>query len=182
MTQSAYARYRATRGLRGQTQQAVSIAIKTGRIPVDEDGLIDPAVADELWSAPAPKRQTKRKASKGKRKEPRPTPQGHPLDPSEDEGYGPEVYARARTAKEVAQAKLASLKAAQEEGLLVPVADVEAAWSSTYQGIRTKLLTLPMRLAPLLVGETDEVVIRDMIEAEVRDALEGAADGASSNS
>lgn len=50
LTLTAYARHRKAKGLIGGTKSAVHKAIKTGRIPVDENGLIDPAAADKAWA------------------------------------------------------------------------------------------------------------------------------------
>ena len=68
MNQSEYARHRASRGLPGCTRQAVSQAVRAGRIHVDADGEIDPVRADVEWarnSAPPP-------TARGQRRRPAP--------------------------------------------------------------------------------------------------------------
>lgn len=51
MSQRAYARHRAERGLPGGTLRAVQKAIAAGRIQLTPDGLIDPDAADAAWEA-----------------------------------------------------------------------------------------------------------------------------------
>ncbi len=49
-TVTQYADYRKKYGLPGGTRQAVHKAIKSGRISLTADGLIDPKIADKLWA------------------------------------------------------------------------------------------------------------------------------------
>jgi phage terminase Nu1 subunit (DNA packaging protein) len=68
-------------------------------------------------------------------------------------------------------AELRALQLAKEKGEVCNLAELERALSTIVIHCRTQLLALPQRLAPLLVGETDETRLKQVIQAEVRQAL-----------
>ena len=74
-----------------------------------------------------------------------------------------------------ARADLAEMEAQQRRGSLIAADDAEAAWIAILALLRTRLLSLPDRLAPL-VYETDNLAgTRDLLRAILREALEDLA-------
>jgi phage terminase Nu1 subunit (DNA packaging protein) len=80
---------------------------------------------------------------------------------------------RARLIK--AKADLAEMEADGRRGDLLPAEAVEAAWTSVLARLRSRLLVLPDRLAPLCHEETTIAGVRDQIRKAVREALDELA-------
>lgn len=80
---------------------------------------------------------------------------------------------RARLIK--ARADLAEMEAHGRRGDLLPAPSVEAAWTAVLARLRSRLLVLPDRLAPLCFEETTIAGVRDQIRGAVREALEELA-------
>lgn len=74
-----------------------------------------------------------------------------------------------------AKADLAEMEARGRQGALIPAEAMEAAWTAILARLRTRLLGLPDRLAPLCHEETTIAGTRDQIRRAVRDALEDLA-------
>ena len=74
-----------------------------------------------------------------------------------------------------AKADLAEMEARGRQGALIPAEAMEAAWTAIRARLRTRLLGLPDRLAPLCHEETTIAGTRDQIRRAVRDALEDLA-------
>jgi phage terminase Nu1 subunit (DNA packaging protein) len=136
----------------GVAKPSVTRAVKVGRIRFDEDGKTDLEVASAQWRGEIP----------------------GPRDKAV--GDGPS-YDRSRAEKEAAQARLATLKADELEGLLVRADEVEAEWFRILRSLRDRLLGVPDRLAILVAAETDEHAVRVMLDAEIRESLSAVADG-----
>lgn len=81
------------------------------------------------------------------------------------------TYNQARTAREVFAAKLAQLQYEQEVGKLVNADEVRAEFGKRVMAVRDQLLRLPERLAPMLVGQGDLMVVKRTLDAEIRAAL-----------
>ena len=74
-----------------------------------------------------------------------------------------------------ARADLAEMEANQRRGSLIAASDAGAAWVAMLALLRTRLLSLPDRLAPL-VYETDSLAgTRDLLRGTLREALEDLA-------
>jgi hypothetical protein len=56
-------------------------------------------------------------------------------------------------------------------GELIETDDVEAAWSDILMRVKSRMLRIPSAVAPLILGEEDQVVIQEAVEDMVRDAL-----------
>jgi terminase small subunit / prophage DNA-packing protein len=56
-------------------------------------------------------------------------------------------------------------------GELIETDVVEAAWTDILARVRARMLRLPSAVAPLVLGEDDQIVIQETIEDMVRDAL-----------
>lgn len=156
--------------------QAVHKAIRRYDIPVQgRPATLDPRVADTLWATMA----TQRPNSGG----------GGPRI-ADDVGRGPGpgggVEARvrqlqidsleAKTAKEIADAEIAGMKAAQMRGALVDSEAVARAWFDIVRQIRDRLLAIPVRVAPQMAALADYRDCRDVLAAEIARALAGIAD------
>jgi hypothetical protein len=101
-------------------------------------------------------------------------PADTPDEPDPD-GDG-EDYKAARTRRERAAADKAELEAARMRGELVPLADATAAYTSEIVRARAELEALPIRVAPKLVGQTEERAIRDILRTEINRLLQGLSD------
>ncbi|TWB19504.1 hypothetical protein FBZ99_101277 [Rhizobium sp. ERR 1071] len=80
---------------------------------------------------------------------------------------------RARKDKEAADRL--ELQNAVTRGELAPLAEMVSAVTSAFARVRAKILTIPSKVAPLIVGETSTVVVRDVVKNEVHNALEELA-------
>lgn len=82
---------------------------------------------------------------------------------------------RARLAS--AQAEKAEMEIAEKKGDLLPVDSVAALWARVLTDCKSKLLSLPSKLAPQVVGKKREQA-RAIIELAIHDALRGLAETA----
>ena len=73
--------------------------------------------------------------------------------------------------KLLAQTLSAELAYANERGLVAPVAEFERARAHTFAKIRQNVLAIPQRVALSLVGEKSEARIKEVLKAELVDAL-----------
>lgn len=90
-----------------------------------------------------------------------------------------EDFQAARTRREIAEANLAELKEAEQNGKVIQADAVRAAWSRRVAGTRDALLQIPSRLAPVLAAEPSMERIALLLETELRQALhELSRDGA----
>ena len=79
-------------------------------------------------------------------------------------------HEKARKDKEAAD-KLA-LENRVRRGELVEAGDVETEWTNILMRVRSRLLSMPTALAPLVSPEDDPAVIEDIISGSVREALD----------
>lgn len=86
-------------------------------------------------------------------------------DPSKING----VHERARKDKESAD-KLA-LENQVRRGELVEASAIEAAWSMILMRVKTRLMSIPTTLAPLVAIEDDKAQCQDLLDERVREAL-----------
>lgn len=150
----------------GISRQAVSLAIKAGRIQtrLDSEGkkMIDGSTlaADYRKKTQARKASPKRKALQASQPSPR---------MGKTQEYIPD-YDESRARTEHLKAELLELDRKQKEGLLVPAADVEAKWIEIVTLARSKTLGIPskakQRIPDLDVGAmaTLEDIVRETLE------------------
>lgn len=81
-------------------------------------------------------------------------------------------FDEARTRKINAEAEIAELNLAQIHGTLVVADDVVKAWDDVLGAMKTKILSLPSKGAPVLSTETDTTVCKNILEDLVNEALE----------
>ena len=161
ITQSEYARRR------GVSRQAVSLAVRDGRIPTTEGGKIDPRVADRQWRANTDEAKPRNSVS------------GHPragagrpeAEPENGHAKGPS-YAQLRAVREGYEARLKRLEYEERMGRLVSREAVKAQWFKLARRANELLLALPDRLAPVLAPEMPQAEVHRILNAEIRGACE----------
>ena len=166
MNVSAYARHRKV------SHVAVLKAINAGRIAKEPDGTIDPIKADAAWSGNTSPAQQRKPAKENTGKIER------PIDPpasSNAINNGPS-YAQSRAIKEAYLARLAKLEYEEKSAALVRADSVKVAWFNVLRVLRDRALNLPDRMAPILASETDPKRVRELLEVELRQILNDAAD------
>lgn len=159
---SAYARHR------GVSHVAVLKAIKSGRIEREADGTIDVAKADASWRS---------NTSAAQQREPQREPERRSEEPAAQTTGGPS-YAQSRAVREAYNARLAKLDYEERTGVLVRIDTVKVAWFKILRVLRDRAMNLPDRLAPVLASETDQKIVRSLLEEELRQILDDAANAA----
>jgi len=175
ITQAEYARRR------GVAKSAVAKAVAEKRISLI-DGKIDPAVADIQWA-----RNTRARADAGRPADevqtsaPRSGPASQPAapagEPVRNDGGGQADYNFDRARRERYEADLAQIKLLEQQGELVRVVEVRAEIAKRIGQVRTNLLQIPARLAPLLANEADQAKCHAMLDAELRTVLTNLSQG-----
>lgn len=149
---------------RGVTAQAVSKAIKSGRL---KDSLkpdpgggkkpkLDVELADQEWQKNSDQSKARGAAAEAAQifQEKKIGTGGFALpvgeNPAPHEGPMPLDYAGARARRERAQAQLAELELAVKEGLLVPADAVQKQWVDAATIARTKVLGIPSKARQLM--------------------------------
>jgi hypothetical protein len=143
---------------RGVSHTSVLKAIKRGRIKLTR-GKLDPVVADAAWETntdPAQRRPTRgaKDGRSGTNGTPKRTPEGV-------------TYAKSRAQREIYLARLAELEYDVKKGKLVDADEVRARVFTIARTARDILIGMPDRLAPRIVGETNQHEIHRMIAEEV---------------
>lgn len=169
---------------RGVSHVAVHKAIKAGRISTI-NGRIDPRVADIQWA-----QNTRPRANKRPNRDqdatsatapaaldavpPMPAPAVPPLGSADDRD---DDYWAARAKRERAEAAISEMKRAELEGKLIRTDAVRAAWARRLSSARDALLQIPHRLAPVLAAESDMERVGQLLEDELRHALDELSRG-----
>jgi hypothetical protein len=93
------------------------------------------------------------------------------------ESANPELmtYGDARAKREVYTAKAAQLDYETKAAKLIPAAEVAKVWTDIAVSVQKSILSVPDRITPLLVGETDHTVIYNRIATELKYALKNLA-------
>lgn len=81
----------------------------------------------------------------------------------------------ARSRKLAAEAEIAEMQRDKMRGDLVDISSVESVVAEEYGAVRSKLLALPGKLAPIIAIEADEITCRDLIERGITEALDELA-------
>jgi hypothetical protein len=164
LTQAAYAKRR------GATRQAVFAAIKDGRIAtaIDEDGKIDPDLADRLWDMNTDPRYSKTSALKDRAEamERDAQQKGFVL------GTGMAI-AESKQIESEYKAKLAKLDYETKMGQVVLTEDVEKEAFRVARVTRDAMLAIPDRMAAELAGTTDPFLVHKKLMDEIRNAISG---------
>jgi phage terminase Nu1 subunit (DNA packaging protein) len=87
-------------------------------------------------------------------------------------------YEEARRREMAAKAAMLELDLAQRRGQLIEVEHIADLVGEEYSNVRARILSLPTRLAPQIIGLNNLVEIRSVIEAGITEVLEElTADG-----
>lgn len=173
---------------RGVSHVAVLKAVKAGRIPVEADGMIDPAKADAAWE-----RSTDPDKAKGKKAGKPAGPAPEKLKPVADTAIGSVretlkeqglpsggnvTFVQARTAHEIAKAHLARLRLQRMKGELVDRARATALVFRLAREERDAWANWPARVAALMAAElgADPHAMQKALEAQVRARLSELAE------
>lgn len=89
----------------------------------------------------------------------------------EEKNDGPVTMDTEKLRKMSAEADKVERENAVSEGRLVPVEDVEQAWSDILARVRSRMMRVPSASARMVVGEDDMAKVTETIESFVRDAL-----------
>lgn len=135
----AYARHRAARGLPGTSHTAVQHAVAAGRIRLTPEGKVDADEADRLWAANT---DGGHRRNPGREQHLRAVPATD--EQPDTDGPVPD-YQESRARREAAEAGLAELELAQEQGKLLPALDVEARLVKVFTESKNKLRGVPSR-------------------------------------
>ena len=144
----AYAKHR------GGYESAVRKAITSGRITLMPDGQIDPEVADREWENNTAVKKN---------------------DPISENASGV-TYQKSRANKELFEALLKKLEYEERSGKLVDISKMEVDAFTAARVARDKLLAIPDRVAPILVGITDIHELKEVLRKEIITSLQNLTD------
>lgn len=163
----AYSRHRRV------SEGAVRKAIRAGRIKVEADGTIDPVKADAAWDRNTNPALQRKQAAPKKKSEPPPvsTPLPSPPQAGKSASAIP-AYQTSRAVRETYAAKMAKLDFEERLKSLVRADEVHVAAFNTARRTRDRLFCIPPRLAAVLAAEDDAHTIEQMLQQELREALE----------
>jgi|TARA_Y100000593_G_scaffold92489_1_gene184279 phage terminase Nu1 subunit (DNA packaging protein) len=85
----------------------------------------------------------------------------------------------ARQRKAAAEAELSEIELAKARAAVVAIDDVAKQWESILSAVRTRMLTVPTKIAPLVAVENDQSMVKELIEDAVHSALGELASGIS---
>jgi phage terminase Nu1 subunit (DNA packaging protein) len=86
------------------------------------------------------------------------------------------AFAEIQKRREHFRAELARLDFEERTGTLVLKDAVSAEWFRIARLVRDAMLNIPSRLAGILTAESDQRTVHNLLEAEIRQALEALAD------
>lgn len=157
----------------GRSHVWVNRLVKDGRLPTDAKGRIPLKAGLAAFEAANVVGYATKETAKKKKAEPELLPETDDV-PVTSGGAShakvAEAYNRARTAEKTYQAKLKELEYKEAQGLLIPLADVEADAAETAAAMRNTLMSMPPRIAPLCEGKSARE-IEGVIEEAVNEAL-----------
>lgn len=161
ITQAEYARRR------GCSKQAVSKAVKTGRVTLI-DGLIDQEIADREWARNTdPDQQERGAPEQFEVTQARAQASAEPPPTAEKADYDPRlVDAKART--ERLRADLLEMEIREKRAELIDADAARRVQFNLARSTRNAILAVPSRLAPLLAPIADAAEIERMLDAELR--------------
>lgn len=97
-------------------------------------------------------------------------------EPDPDTAKDP-VFARSQARKELFRAKMAELDYQERLGKLIDKEKAEEEYYRIGRLVRDALLNIPSRLAGIVAAETDQRKVHDLLEKEIRQALEALVHG-----
>lgn len=165
LSMRAYARRR------GVSVEAVSKAVKRGRISTVEDAdgkrKIDPAIADVQWTA-----NSDPSKFQGSNSAPPPLEEETPTVADEPKVKGPS-YQQSRAIREALNARLLKLQLDEKSGRLVDGEEIRKLWTTVAGIVRTKVLGIPSKLRQQVPDIRPDQY--DALDRIVRETLEELA-------
>lgn len=167
---------------RGVTVEAVSKAVKAGRIATTAGKKVDIEAADRAWSANtqpgqmAAKRTRSTASRASKRRRPKAKARvAAASEPGPNEDPNVNTYASARARREDYLARMAQVDFEQKSGVLINATEFKAAYLKLITEAKTRLLAVPTKCKSRLpaLSALDISIIEDLI----RDELEELASG-----
>jgi len=153
----AYARHR------GVTEAAVRKAIRQGRVSKGKNGKINPKTADKEWGQNTDPAQIKAVFTEEK--------PDYSQNSIPNTANGPS-YQQSRAIKEAYGAKLLRLQFEKESKKLISIDDVKVSAFNAARMTRDRILNIPDRVIPQLVGKTNIFEMKEILKAELIKALE----------
>jgi len=152
---------------RGVTDAAVRKAIRQGRISKGKNGKINPKLADKEWLQNSDPAQIKAESTFE-------TPDySHNSAPiSQGNLIGGPSYQQSRAIKEAYGAKLLRLQFEKESKKLISIDDVKVSAFNAARMTRDRILNIPDRVIPQLVGKTNIFEMKEILKTELIKALE----------
>ena len=148
---------------RGVAESAVRKAISQGRITKGKNGKINPKVADKEWNQNSDPAQIKAETTFE-------TPD-YSQNSAPNSLSGPS-YQQSRAIKEAYGAKLLRLQFEKESKKLISIDDVKVSAFNAARMTRDRILNIPDRVIPQLVGKTNIFEMKEILKAELLKALE----------
>lgn len=136
---------------------AVRKAIKSGRITLNKNNKLDPNVADRQWldnTNPAKQRK-----------------EVNEVTSKAAASHAPN-YHQSRAIKEAYNARLTKLQFEKESKKLISVDEVKISAFNAGRMVRDRILNIPDRVIPNLIGKTDIFEMKEILKAELLKALE----------
>lgn len=160
MSYRAYARHR------GVSPEAVSKAVKTGRITARPDGTIEAETADRQWEENTdPSKPLNSVTGEPKRRKGMEAPRMGAETPLPS---GVPPYSQSKAVEAAIEAERKRLKLQKEKNKLISVDKVRVDSFNVSRLTRDKLLVIPDKLAPLLAAMNDPHEIHGFLLAEIR--------------
>ena len=151
--------------LLGVSRQAVSLHVKSGRLPVDENGNIDIEDARLLSETMPPSAKTAGALKAQK-------PISNQTTSEQPKSESPQFsYHVVKTMREAEEARMARLKREEMEGQLIRLEAVRSVAANTLAATREALLQLPARLSTVLAAEGSPARVHDLLQQEIQQAL-----------
>jgi hypothetical protein len=148
---------------RGVTESAVRKAIRQGRVSKGKNGKINPKTADKEWGQNTDPAQIKAVFTEEK--------PDYSQNSIPNTANGPS-YQQSRAIKEAYGAKLLRLQFEKESKKLISIDDVKVSAFNAARMTRDRILNIPDRVIPQLVGKTNIFEMKEILKAELIKALE----------
>lgn len=81
------------------------------------------------------------------------------------------MYLIEKTKHEAAKREIAEIELAQIKGRMHDAVDIERVMTAMLMAFRAKMLSMPSKIAPILIAHNEIAVIQDIIQKEVHEAL-----------
>lgn len=163
---------------RNVNHSAVQKALKSGRIQLEQDGLIDPIKADAAWADNTDPALQRKPVQPIKTAQPQKSSKPPGMSHVDNEQQDPRVpsFALSRSIKEAYEAKLVRIEYEQKMGNLLERGAVTKDAFEMARRTRDRVEQIPSHVSASLVSMTDRRAIEILLAKELRNALEEIAD------